>query len=538
MTSWVVIVQSQDVVELLKDFTALFIISYVDNVLFIIAKRGYFGDKFACTATEAEDLPIIFLNSNAGKQRSKRFLIKSISVHVLTLILLSAWIYVVMGQRNGRYVKMKYPLCFYNENFTKIDVDTTKIGDYICNKEYNTPYCGHDGGDCDEFNTRFPDCTAENPSLISDGICNGGTYNTLECGYDGGDCLQFNQDYPNCIDVVMDPFRINNGVCDKGYYDTSFCEWDGGDCVGLELGKRRPDCNVNNPELLGNGYCDSAYNTLECGFDEGDCDEFNKKYPSCQASEPVKVGDGVCDVTGDFEYDNFFCEFDGGDCENQNFEDRYPGCDISCKSIIGDGICNYQCNSIQCGWDGGDCILKEYPNCHVSMNSKIGDGECLGGVYNTLDCGWDGGDCEEFNALYPNCRVDLPYKIADGKCDEPLCEGADFAVSYNSFECGLDGDDCEEVDASVYPCQYVDGYAHTANACVSGHNIKKYSNKTVNECILLCNAREDCLGVEYGVYHGSDNTDYKPRDCQLSSGFDTKGCPPKFNLDFYKKPLY
>ena len=41
------------------------------------------------------------------------------------------------------------------------------------------------------------------------------------------------------------------------------------------------------------GICDGGeYNTPECGFDDGDCDEFNKKYPRCKVEFPEYIGDG------------------------------------------------------------------------------------------------------------------------------------------------------------------------------------------------------------------------------------------------------
>ena len=40
-----------------------------------------------------------------------------------------------------------------------------------------------------------------------------------------------------------------------------------------------PDCNVEDSSYVGNGYCSGGdYNTPECKFDGGDCDEFNSKY--------------------------------------------------------------------------------------------------------------------------------------------------------------------------------------------------------------------------------------------------------------------
>jgi len=43
IASIIIILQSDDIVELLKDFTALFVISSVDDIFFILSDHGYFG---------------------------------------------------------------------------------------------------------------------------------------------------------------------------------------------------------------------------------------------------------------------------------------------------------------------------------------------------------------------------------------------------------------------------------------------------------------------------------------------------------------
>lgn len=64
------------------------------------------------------------------------------------------------------------------------------IGDGKCWVEYNTEECGWDGGDCIEFNEKYPNCTVDNPFWIGNNMCDEeyDGYNTKECGYDGGDC--------------------------------------------------------------------------------------------------------------------------------------------------------------------------------------------------------------------------------------------------------------------------------------------------------------------------------------------------------------
>jgi hypothetical protein len=152
-----------------------------------------------------------------------------------------------------------------------------------------------------------------------------------------------------------------------------------------------PNCKVNNPSLIGDGYCYGYdYNTEQCGWDGGDCIEFNEKYPNCKVDSPSFIGDGFC-YGGDYNTEE--CGWEGGDCES--FNEKYPNCKVYLPSLlIGDGFCDGDYfNTEECGWDGGDCesFNEKYPNCKV-YPPLIGDGFCYG-AYNTEECGWDGGDC-------------------------------------------------------------------------------------------------------------------------------------------------
>jgi|AntRauTorckE5430_2_1112549.scaffolds.fasta_scaffold23765_1 hypothetical protein len=120
----------------------------------------------------------------------------------------------------------------------------------------------------------YPNCNVQLPYHIGDGICHGGTqfnggdYNTAECGFDGGDCEEFNAKYPNCN--VANPSWIGAGHCNGGDYNTAACGFDGGDC---DFFNKYPDCSTANylPWRIGDGECHGDYNTAECGFDDGDC---------------------------------------------------------------------------------------------------------------------------------------------------------------------------------------------------------------------------------------------------------------------------
>ena len=87
------------------------------------------------------------------------------------------------------------------------------------------------------------------------------------------------------------PFACDD---DKNGYDTEDCGFDGGeDC--LSFWGLHPDCKVDWPDRIGDGvYHSGQYNTVECGFDGGDCEDFNLEYPGCNVEDIWKIGNGYC----------------------------------------------------------------------------------------------------------------------------------------------------------------------------------------------------------------------------------------------------
>ncbi len=117
----------------------------------------------------------------------------------------------------------------------------------------------------------YPDCYVLNPQVVSDGHCeNFIPYNTIECGEDGGDCADFNKKFPGCDAPITD--LVGDGICQYIYpYNTEKCNYDGGDCE--EFRSLYPTCFVMETRWIGNGYCQDfpPYNTEACGYDGGDC---------------------------------------------------------------------------------------------------------------------------------------------------------------------------------------------------------------------------------------------------------------------------
>ena len=346
--------------------------------------------------------------------------------------------------------RSKYPHCRQQDLF--------KIGNGKCDTGFLFESCGWDELDCCELDK----------AKAKDGKCDRGDYLTKECGYDGYDCCgddsktdlnnqqcggpiifnrPFIREYQPCgyddfdceqasapgFDkcVVPDHDLLGNGICDGDDYDSKECNWDDGDCE--ELHRLYPYCS--DTSSLNNGKCENTVpaNTMACGYDGGDCIEFNAKYSNCKTSDAYLVGDGFCHQ----DFNTSACGFDGGDCigvENE-FNRKYPNCQVSKPFLVGNGKCdrrvdNYDYNTRECGWDGGDCLSSNAEGgCDEKQFLEVENGEC-NEESNTYGCKWDGGDC------LPGCNLHDSNigHIGNGKCEKEL----------NTPECLFDRGDCLE----------------------------------------------------------------------------------------------
>jgi len=304
-TTFLVIVQSDDVVDLLKDFSALFVISTIDDLFFLMADLGYFGRSFSEKAQIAKDVQI-GENKNSPFLECHKFQRKIERQQLLGLIsiigfMLLAFVYITVGQENGRYFQQMFPNCKIDKTFED-STFLSIVGDGICqfqkDQGLNVIECGWDGGDCEDLNERYPDCAVPEFSLLGNGKCDGNEYNSAKCGFDNGDCIEDNfklkNQYPKC--EATQPGLVGNGFCDGGLAHSVDCDWDGGDCKG---------CIVTDVHLIKNGFCNGGnYATEECSYDGGDCEH-------CTIDEIHKINDGFCD---EGEYNTEGCSYDGGDC--------------------------------------------------------------------------------------------------------------------------------------------------------------------------------------------------------------------------------
>jgi hypothetical protein len=132
----VIIVQGQDLIDLLKDSTALFFVSGIDNVIFFCANAGYFGRKVGRQAQATTEKAIVDI-------KKWSFKVRSFVVIIIGILMITALSFVVYGQLSGNYFEKRYPDCDVKDNVTAI-------------------------------------------SNMTNGICDGGVLNTLGCAFDGG----------------------------------------------------------------------------------------------------------------------------------------------------------------------------------------------------------------------------------------------------------------------------------------------------------------------------------------------------------------
>lgn len=240
--SFLVAIRSSRIIDLLKDLTALLIVSEGDNIIFHIADLGYFGENMAQKTEEVKAVHWVAIEKDREgddgegqghlRRRNRRSFCKSTGACIffvtLNAFMLGGLSYFVAGQFSGKWIRKKYPHC----NAPRL----TEIGNQICNDTplYNTAECGWDGGDCPEpaVVKGYINCAVSYPDKIGDGVCHDWhPYNTEECGYDGMDCVNKEvEGYPFCF--VANPDRIGNGSCDDfSPYNTHECGYDGGDCT-------------------------------------------------------------------------------------------------------------------------------------------------------------------------------------------------------------------------------------------------------------------------------------------------------------------
>ncbi len=269
---FVIIIQSDDIITLLKDFTALMVLSETDNVLFYLAQYGYLGRNLQDKTIELSKIEIED-SAYDSTQRRKDLFVRSSVLLVLICWLFGWWVQVALRQSNGVYFSQRYKKCLDENNESLYPLAKTEFGDGNCyGGPLNTLSCDFEGGDCINFNLAYPLCKRSDlinvETLIGDGTCNE-EFMIFECDFDGGDCCPYS---------ITKKDYFGDGQCNGGKVSTEKCGYDNGDC--REFRRRFPKCPLDDLAdviesgsiVLGDGICSSGiYSSEECGYEDGDC---------------------------------------------------------------------------------------------------------------------------------------------------------------------------------------------------------------------------------------------------------------------------
>lgn len=182
--NFVTIVQSDNIVDLMKDVAALLIVSELGQIFYKLAEYGFLGNKlddstYRVSRTEVED----FIG---GATLMKIYIPARLIVFLMLVTSMASIVgFFKIQQITGEYFWAKYPYC-------DISLDEIpKIGNGYCDGgQFNSIACAFDGGDCIDFNLEYPNCKATEPELVGNDICDF-DLNVESCNFDGSDCCPF-----------------------------------------------------------------------------------------------------------------------------------------------------------------------------------------------------------------------------------------------------------------------------------------------------------------------------------------------------------
>ena len=119
------------------------------------------------------------------------------------------------------------------------------------------------------------------------------------------------------------------------------------------------------PSWFGDGICHAVFNSAECNFDNGDCDneveELTPPPPDCNDHVFLfRLGEYNCDTLLNISE----CNFDNGDCLPPTY--LFPsGCnppEYIPFGWLGDDVCDSDLNNEECNFDDGDCVADPKPD--------------------------------------------------------------------------------------------------------------------------------------------------------------------------------
>ena len=167
VASTVLILQSDNIIDLVKDYTAIFFISEIDDfVFYLLAFQGYLGDVLKKNTNDAKDTCVPDVMEHP---------IRTFGFMTIFRTMMALWIFVTNKQQNGTtYFKNEYSEYFKKVGSTRLNVLDYNNGER--DADLNFKECKFDGGDCMIENFilvenaifSYPDCNVPYKSYIGE----------------------------------------------------------------------------------------------------------------------------------------------------------------------------------------------------------------------------------------------------------------------------------------------------------------------------------------------------------------------------------
>lgn len=143
-TAFILIIQSTDIIDLVKDFTAIFIVAQLDEFAYLAVKDGYFGEIFHEEVARIKEIKIKRADIKVT-MCNKAVPTQSIVAVSLFSIMFVSWAVAVRSQNNGSAFHEIYESCA-SSVFKENSLSYRNWGDGSCDPRLFTKACGLDGG--------------------------------------------------------------------------------------------------------------------------------------------------------------------------------------------------------------------------------------------------------------------------------------------------------------------------------------------------------------------------------------------------------
>ncbi len=141
VASTILILQSDSIINLVKDYTAILFISEIDDFVYTLADYGYLGKGFKRASDKVKEKDL-----NDALEHP----IRSIGFMTIFGVMVGSWVYVLNNQIDGNFFRLGYPECFERVGPKRLGPMRLALsfGNGKCDSYLNYKECNFDGGDC------------------------------------------------------------------------------------------------------------------------------------------------------------------------------------------------------------------------------------------------------------------------------------------------------------------------------------------------------------------------------------------------------